>query len=114
MEPDRRALPGCSRKSTFLGPRPIHGDSLVLWIDDAMFSIKGALTCQGILENGRGYAALTLPDAGPEQRCALDRCKAYGFELYLEGGLIYSSPPSLTLSGTSRTSDGSLVVKGAH
>lgn len=99
--------------STFPGPRPIHGDSLVIWIDDAMFSIKGAITCQGILENGRGYAALTLPDADPEQRRALDRCKTYGFELYREGRLIYSSPSSLTLSATSRTSDGSLVVKGA-
>lgn len=58
----------------------IHGDSLVLWIVDVMFSIKGAITCQGILENGRGYATLTLPDADPDQRRALDRCKTYGFE----------------------------------
>lgn len=84
-----------------------------MWIDDAMFSIKGTITCQGIVENGRGYAALTFPDADPEQRRALERCKTYGFELYLEGRLIYSSPSSLTLSGTSRASDGSLVVTGS-
>ncbi|MEU3408910.1 hypothetical protein ABZ766_33875 [Streptomyces sp. NPDC006670] len=99
--------------NTFPGHRPIHGDSLVLWIDDALVSIKGAITCQGILEDGRGYTALTLPDADPEQRRALERCRTYGFELYHEGRLIYSSPQSLTLSGTSRTSDGSLVVKGS-
>lgn len=78
-----------------------------------MLSVKGAITCQGILESGRGYAALTLPDGDPEQRGALERCKASSFELYLKGNLIYSSP-SLTLSRTSRASDGSLVVTGSR
>ncbi|WP_412079421.1 hypothetical protein ACLF6K_38240 (plasmid) [Streptomyces xanthophaeus] len=99
--------------NTFPGRQPIHGDSLIIWIDDAMLSVKGAITCQGVLENGRGYAALTLPDGDPEQRRALERCKTYGFELYLEGRLIYSSP-QLTLNGTSRASDGSLVVTGSR
>ncbi|MFJ5635333.1 hypothetical protein ACIQF5_22190 [Streptomyces goshikiensis] len=98
--------------NAFPGRQPIRGDSLIIWIDDAMLSVKGAITCQGIVEAGQGYAVLTLPDADPEQRRALERCRTYGFELYLDGRQIYSSP-ALTLSGTSRTGDGSLVVKGS-
>ncbi|WP_406066220.1 hypothetical protein OG462_41715 [Streptomyces sp. NBC_01077] len=55
---------------------------------------------------------MTLPDADPEQRRALERCKSYGWDLYRDGALLYSSPP-LTLSMTRRTGDGALVVKGS-
>ncbi|MEU7517512.1 hypothetical protein AB0B13_36690 [Streptomyces sp. NPDC042898] len=54
---------------------------------------------------------LTLPDADPEQGRALERCKSYGWDLYRDGALLYSSP-SLALSTTRRTGDGALVAKG--
>ncbi|MFE7427443.1 hypothetical protein [Streptomyces sp. NPDC057545] len=95
----------------FPGHRPIPGDAVSIWIDDATITATGAITCRGVVEDGQGYAELCLPDADPEQRRALERCSRYGFDLYLDGGLLYSSP-KLVLHSASRTKDGSLVVRG--
>ncbi|MGW3060665.1 hypothetical protein ACWC98_32695 [Streptomyces goshikiensis] len=98
---------------TFPGTRPIHGDAVHLSIDTVPLVFTGAITCQGILEGGRGYVELTLPDADPNHRRALERCTSYSWDLYRDGALLYSSP-TLTPSGIMRrTGDGALVVKGS-
>lgn len=95
----------------FPGRRPVVGDAAHIWIDDATITATGTITCQGIVEDGQGYAELCLPDADPEQRRTLERCSRYGFDLYSDGGLLYSSP-ELAVHSVSRAKDGSLVVRG--
>ncbi|MFJ1930385.1 MULTISPECIES: hypothetical protein [unclassified Streptomyces] len=97
---------------TFPGTRPIHGDTLHLTTDTTTTTITGAITCERILREGRGFVELTLPDADPEQRRTLEYAKSYQYDLYRGGALLYSSPP-LRISGIRRISDGSLVVTGA-
>lgn len=98
---------------SFPGTRPIHGDTLHLTTDTTTtMTFTGAITCQGILREGRGFVELTLPDGDPQQHRALEFSKKYRYDLCRGGALLYSSPP-LRIRGIRRTSDGSLVVTGA-
>ncbi|MFD7868181.1 hypothetical protein [Streptomyces sp. NPDC059783] len=94
------------------GTRPIHGDTAHVFVGTVPLLFTGSITCQGVLEKGRGYVELTLPDADPEQRRLLERSTTYQWELHRDGRRLYSSP-LLALHSTRRSGTGSLVVKGA-
>lgn len=96
---------------TFPGTRPIHGDTVRITVDTTTLMITGAVSCVGILVEGRGFAELTLP-ADPEQRRILEFSKRCHYSLYKGGALLYSSPP-LTITEVRQTGDGALVVTGA-
>lgn len=97
---------------TFPGTRPIHGDSVHISVGKTLLVFTGSITVQGVLEDGRGFVELTLPDADPEQRRLLERSTSYQWDLHRGGGILYSSP-YLALHSTRRSGDGSLVVKGS-
>ncbi|MEV0505275.1 hypothetical protein AB0I84_47935 [Streptomyces spectabilis] len=97
---------------TFPGPRPVTGDAAVLTTGTAVLILAGAITSQGVLRDGCGFAELTWPDADPQQRRDLERAGHFQYDLYRDGQLLYSSP-NLTVRGTRRTRDGSLVITGS-
>ena len=98
--------------SDFPGPVPMHGDSVQITTDTTSLTITGTITSQGVWRDGRGFVALTLPDADPQQRRTLEWAKWFRYELYRDGARLYSSP-RLKLSETRRVSDGALVVAGS-
>ncbi|MFJ4873352.1 hypothetical protein [Streptomyces sp. NPDC088757] len=71
----------------------------------------GEISLRGFNEGGQGYAELVLPDVDPQQRRLLERAGRYRFELYLDSGQLYCSPP-LILHAAKRNGDGALVVIG--
>ncbi|MFH8873201.1 hypothetical protein [Streptomyces griseus] len=97
---------------TFPGARPIHGDTVHISVGTTLLILTGSITCQGVLEGGRGFVELTLSDADPEQRRLLERSTSYQWDLRRNGGILYSSP-RLSLHSTRRSGNGSLVVKGS-
>ncbi|WP_329595868.1 hypothetical protein OG195_44685 (plasmid) [Streptomyces sp. NBC_01362] len=96
----------------FPGFSPMHGDAVQVTTNTTSMTITGSVTSQGVLRDGRGFVELTLPDGDPQQRRDLERARSYQYRLYRDGVLLYSSP-SLTLSETRRTKDGTLVVAGS-
>jgi hypothetical protein len=72
-------------------------------------TITGRITSQGILRDGCGLVELTLPDADPQQRRALEWSKRFQYNLYLREHLLYASP-QLVVRETRREDDGALII----
>ncbi|MFG3112881.1 hypothetical protein ACGF4C_00615 [Streptomyces sp. NPDC048197] len=87
----------------------MHGDAVQLITATISVTITGDILSQGVLRDGRGFVELTLPDADPQQRRALEHATRFEYWLYRRGALVYQSP-ALTVRETRRIKDGSLVV----
>ncbi|NEB01906.1 hypothetical protein [Streptomyces sp. SID13726] len=96
----------------FPGSRPMCGDTVKIIADALVMTITGAVVSRGVLREGYGFVELVLPDGDPQQRRDLERAASYQYRVYVDGALLYSSPP-LRVHETRRESDGSLVVVGS-
>lgn len=98
---------------SFPGPRPIHGDRVDLIADGTSFSVVGEIIVRGVLQDGRGFVELVLPDADPQQRRNLEKVTQLQHWLYRDGALLYASP-SLQMTEIRRADgDGALILTGA-
>ncbi|GGV00827.1 hypothetical protein GCM10010211_80180 [Streptomyces albospinus] len=54
------------------GPRPIHGDQVRVITGSDVMTFVGDIKSVGVMRDGCGSVELTLPDADPQQRRALE------------------------------------------
>ncbi|MFF8732775.1 hypothetical protein ACF073_40875 [Streptomyces sp. NPDC015171] len=97
---------------TYPGPHPITGDHVDLVLDNTSVTVTGSSTVRGVTTAGQGYAELTLCDADPQHRRALEATTSVQYSLYQGGALLYASPPLHALH-VSRAKSGALIITAA-
>ncbi|MFE5853423.1 hypothetical protein ACFQ61_09405 [Streptomyces sp. NPDC056500] len=101
----------------FPGPRPMTGDTALITVKGSTstsdLTITGHITCQGLLRDHCGLVELTLPNADPQQRRALEHGTRYIFDLIRGAEVLYTSPELVVREVHRRPEDGALVVTGS-
>ncbi|MFJ5850435.1 hypothetical protein [Streptomyces sp. NPDC092903] len=93
--------------------RPMHGDRVDLIADRTSFSVVGEIIVRGVLQDGRGFVELVLPDADPQRRRDLEKETGFQYWLYQDGALLYASPPLQMRGIRWAGGDRSLILTGS-